>query len=148
MKTNGFKSNIALGIWDLGYFGTSLQKWMLGTWGWHRSPLTSLDTSIQLLLCHYNLAIRLLWHLEHSLHCLDIENEWHQMKVISGCQFLEICEISTRTQTIEIVSAFINKNKLSAAFLGRFRFSHSQLLNQNEEWEVKVFKGAVTLSWA
>ena len=37
-------------------------------------------------------------------------------------------------------------HRVSAAFVGRLRFSHSQLLNQNEEREVMVFKGAVTLS--
>ena len=37
---------------------------------------------------------------------------------------------------------------VSAAFLGWFRFSHSRLLNQNEEREVKVSKCVIILSSA
>ena len=33
-----------------------------------------------------------------------------------------------------------NMSRVSAVFVGRFRFSHSLLLNQNEEIEVKVFR--------
>ena len=40
------------------------------------------------------------------------------------------------------------KPRVSAAFVGRFRFSHLRLRNQNEEREVKVFRCGVALSSA
>ena len=38
--------------------------------------------------------------------------------------------------------------RVSAAFVGRFRFSHLRLRNQTEEREVKVFRCGVALSSA
>ena len=41
-----------------------------------------------------------------------------------------------------------NGYRVSAAFVGRFRFSHLRLRNQTEEREVKVFRCGVALSSA
>ena len=42
----------------------------------------------------------------------------------------------------------LQRPRVSAAFVGRFRFSHLRLRNQNEEREVKVFRCGVALSSA
>ena len=40
----------------------------------------------------------------------------------------------------------VRLSRVSAAFVGRFRFSHSRLVNKSEEREVKVFECGVALS--
>ena len=46
------------------------------------------------------------------------------------------------------LSANLDRPRVSAAFVGRFRFSHLRLQNQTEEREVKVFRCGVALSSA
>ena len=52
------------------------------------------------------------------------------------------------SQKLKMPAPWYSKTRVSAAFVGRFRFSHLRLRNQTEEREVKVFRCGVALSSA
>ena len=65
--------------------------------------------------------------------CLDLEDQR---------------EVGSELLTMRMKTKAQLSSRVSAAFVGRFRFSHLRLRNQTEEREVKVFRCGVALSSA